>query len=75
VLNVGASIRSSKIQPIYYGDIITQFNIDRIKARITFEAEDIAYKFSNGNIGIQPQSFSEESGKMIGMMRASGAGK
>ena len=75
VLNVGASIRSSKIQPIYYGDIITQFNIDRIKARITFEAEDIAYKFSNGNIGLQPQSFSEESGKMIGIMGASGAGK
>jgi len=75
VLNVGASIRSSKIQPIYYGDIITQFNIDRIKARITFEAEDIAYKFNNGNIGLQPQSFSEESGKMIGIMGASGAGK
>jgi len=75
VLNVGASIRSSKIQPIYYGDIITQFNIDRIRARITFEAENIDYKFSNGNIGIQPQSFSEESGKMIGIMGASGAGK
>jgi ABC-type multidrug transport system ATPase subunit/uncharacterized tellurite resistance protein B-like protein len=75
VLNVGASIRSSKIQPIYYGDIISRFNIDRIKARITFEAENISYKFSNGNIGLQPMSFSEESGKMIGIMGASGAGK
>ena len=75
VLNVGASIRSPKIQPIYYGDIISQFNIERMKARITFEAEEIAYKFSNGNIGLQPQSFSEESGKMIGIMGASGAGK
>jgi ABC-type multidrug transport system ATPase subunit/uncharacterized tellurite resistance protein B-like protein len=75
VLNVGASIRSSKIQPIYYGDIITRFNIDRIKTRITFEAENISYKFSNGNIGLQPMSFSEESGKMIGIMGASGAGK
>ncbi|MGM0496614.1 MAG: ATP-binding cassette domain-containing protein [Bacteroidota bacterium] len=75
VLNVGASIRSSKIQAIYYGDIISQFNIDRMKARITFEAEGIAYQFSNGNIGLQPQSFSEESGKMIGIMGASGAGK
>jgi len=75
VLNVGASIRSSKIQPIYYGDIISRFNIDRIKARITFEAETISYKFSNGNIGLQPMSFSEESGKMIGIMGASGAGK
>jgi ABC-type multidrug transport system ATPase subunit/uncharacterized tellurite resistance protein B-like protein len=75
VLNVGASIRSSKIQPIYYGDIISRFNIDRIKARITFEAEEISYRFSNGNIGLQPMNFSEESGKMIGIMGASGAGK
>jgi len=75
VLNVGASIRSSKIQPIYYGDIISSFRIDRIKARITFEANDLKYQFRNGAVGIQPLSFSEESGKMMGIMGASGAGK
>ncbi len=75
VLNVGASIRSSKIQPIYYGDIISRFNIERIESRITFEAKDIHYQFRSGDIGIYPMSFSEESGKMVGIMGASGAGK
>jgi ABC-type multidrug transport system ATPase subunit/uncharacterized tellurite resistance protein B-like protein len=75
VLNVGASIRSSKVTPIYYGDIISRFNIDRIKTRITFEARNIYYKFNSGDIGLRDLTFNEESGKMIGIMGASGAGK
>jgi ABC-type multidrug transport system ATPase subunit/uncharacterized tellurite resistance protein B-like protein len=75
VLNVGASIRSSKVDPIYYGDIISLFNIDRITTRITFEAKNIEYKFKSGDIGLRDLNFSEESGKLIGIMGASGAGK
>lgn len=75
VLNVGASIRSSKIQPIYYGDIITRFNIDRIDTHIAFEARNIEYHFKTGDVGLQPMSFYGESAKLIGIMGASGAGK
>ncbi len=75
VLNVGASIRSSKMSPIYFGDIISQFNVDRIGTKISFEAHQIEYHFHNGDIGLQTLSFSGESGKMIGIMGASGAGK
>jgi len=75
VLNVGASIRSSKIQPVYYGDIITRFNIDRLDSRITFEARHVEYHFSNGDTGLRPMSFYGESAKLIGIMGASGAGK
>ena len=75
VLNVGASIRSSKIQPIYYGDIITRFNIDRIESRITFEARNIEFHFKTGDVGLRPMSFYGESAKLIGIMGASGAGK
>ncbi len=75
VLNNGASIRNPKIKPIYYGDIISQFNVDRIKSRIVFEAREIGYKFKTGAIGLHTMSFSEESGKLIGIMGASGAGK
>ncbi len=75
VLNNGASIRNPKIKPIYYGDIISQFNVDRIKSRIVFEAKEIGYKFKTGAIGLHSMSFSEESGKLIGIMGASGAGK
>ena len=75
VMNVGASIRSSKIQPIYYGDIITRFNIDRIESRITFEARNIDFHFKSGDVGLRPMSFYGESAKLIGIMGASGAGK
>lgn len=75
VLNNGASIRNPKIQPIYYGDIISQYNVDRIKSRILFEARNIGYKFKTGTTGLHSLSFAEESGKLIGIMGASGAGK
>lgn len=75
VLNNGASIRNPKIKPIYYGDIISQYNIDRIKTRIVFDAREIGYKFKTGAIGLNTMSFTEESGKLVGIMGASGAGK
>jgi ABC-type multidrug transport system ATPase subunit/uncharacterized tellurite resistance protein B-like protein len=75
VLNIGASIRSSKIQPVYYGDIITRFNIERLGPRITFEVQNVHYKFPTGDVGLRSMSFSGESGKLIGIMGASGAGK
>lgn len=75
VLNNGASIRNPKIKSIYYGDIISQYNIDRIKSKIVFDIREIGYKFKSGAIGLQTMSFTEESGKLIGIMGASGAGK
>lgn len=74
-LNNGASIRNSRMSPIYYGDIVGQFNLDRIKSRIHFVAHEISYEFRAGEIGLQPMSFSQESGKLVGIMGASGAGK
>ena len=75
VLNNGASIRNPKIRPIYYGDIISQYNVDRIKSRIVFDVREIGYKFKTGTIGLHTLSFTEETGKLIGIMGASGAGK
>src|SRR6056297_1040268 len=75
VLNNGASIRNPKIRPIYYGDIISQFNIDRIKTSILFEAKGIKYRFKSGAIGLHTLNFTEESGHLVGIMGASGAGK
>jgi len=75
VLSNGASIKNSKITPIYYGDIISQFNIDKIKSKIVFDVRDIEYKFKSGDIGLHKMNFREESGKLVGIMGASGAGK
>ncbi|MFC2096407.1 ATP-binding cassette domain-containing protein [Bacteroidota bacterium] len=75
VLNNGASIRNPKIKPIYYGDIITQYNVDRIKSKIIFDIKEVEYRFKSGAVGLHNMSFTEESGKLIGIMGASGAGK
>ncbi|SDB89562.1 ATP-binding cassette domain-containing protein [Williamwhitmania taraxaci] len=75
VLNAGASIRNAKINAIYYSDILSRFTLDKVKERITFEAKEVEYKFRGGQFGLHSLSFSEESGKLIGIMGASGAGK
>ncbi len=74
-LSVGAALRTPKIKPIYYSDIITTFNFDKLKTKIVFEADKVFYKFKNGKIGIQELSFTERSGRLVGIMGGSGSGK
>ncbi|PCI97665.1 MAG: ABC transporter [Flavobacteriales bacterium] len=75
ILNQGSSIRSSKVQPIYYSDIVSCYFADDNDEKIIFNVENLTYKFKGGNQGMHPFSFSEESGRMVGIMGASGAGK
>lgn len=75
LVSPGSSIRSSKVQPIYYSDIISTFLSDTGAEKITFSAENIQYRFKGGNMGLHNFNFSEESGSLIGIMGASGAGK
>ncbi|MCF8225535.1 MAG: ATP-binding cassette domain-containing protein [Bacteroidales bacterium] len=74
-LNTGASIRNQQITPVYYSDIVSSFVEDRIKSRIVFQADHVGYKFPNGAIGLHDISFTETSGRLVGIMGASGAGK
>ena len=75
VLTQGSSLRSSKIKPIYYSDIISRFLADTHKDKITFEASQVEYTFKNGKIGLRDINLFEESGTLIGIMGGSGAGK
>lgn len=75
ILTQGSSLRSSKVSPIYYSDIISSFMSDRSQQKIVFAADDITYRFKGGKIGLHPLTFSEESGSLIGIMGASGSGK
>ncbi len=75
VLSHGTSIRNSKIKPIYYNDIISSYNIDKIKSKVVFEVSNIEYKFKNNALGLRAMSFTEKSGKLVGIMGVSGAGK
>jgi ABC-type multidrug transport system ATPase subunit len=75
IFTPGSSIRSSKIKPIYYSDVIGRFLNDASRPRITFEVTNLEYKFKGGKLGLRDINISEESGKLIGIMGGSGAGK
>lgn len=75
ILNQGSSIRSSKVTPIYYSDIIGQFLSDETQKKIVFKADNVVYKFKSGKIGLHNFNFAEESGSLLGIMGGSGAGK
>jgi ABC-type multidrug transport system ATPase subunit len=75
ILNPGSSIRSSKVQPIYYSDVISSFLADKSKKKVTFTAKNLEFKFKGGKLGLRNINMSEESGKLIGIMGGSGAGK
>lgn len=75
VLSNGSSIRSAKVPPIYYSDILGIFNEDLLSSRISFEVKNIEYIFKGGIVGLHTMNFTEESGHLVGIMGASGAGK
>jgi ABC transport system ATP-binding/permease protein len=75
ILTEGSSIRSPRVHPVYYSDIIGRFLADTSKSRTTFIAQIEEYKFSSGKTGLHHVNIFEESGKLIGIMGGSGAGK
>lgn len=75
ILNPGSSIRSSKVLPIYYSDIIGKFLSNEGQKKISFVARELEFKFKGGKQGLYPLNFREESGRLIGIMGGSGAGK
>jgi ABC-type multidrug transport system ATPase subunit len=75
IFTPGSSIRSTKVKPIYYSDVISKFLSDKTQSKISFVAKDLSYKFKTGNLGLRNINIAEESGKLIGIMGGSGAGK
>ncbi|HEY4797460.1 MAG TPA: ATP-binding cassette domain-containing protein [Bacteroidia bacterium] len=75
ILTEGSSIRSPRVHPIYYSDIISKFLSDTTKSKTSFVAEIEEYKFPTGKVGLRNVNIYEESGKLIGIMGGSGAGK
>jgi ABC transport system ATP-binding/permease protein len=68
--------RSTDKYKIYHSDILFDFKKRSFEnSRILYEVRDIEYRFKSGNTGFNKMSFSEESGKLVGIMGASGSGK
>jgi ABC-type multidrug transport system ATPase subunit/uncharacterized tellurite resistance protein B-like protein/ABC-type multidrug transport system permease subunit len=71
----GGSIKLPKGKPIYYSDIVAHYLADSTSVKISYTARDLNFVFPNGGIGLRDINFSEDQGKLIGLMGASGAGK
>lgn len=73
--DTGSVIKGGKMNSLYYSDIVSKFMDSESHERISFEAKNIAYQFSNGRVGLHSLSLAEESGRLVGLMGPSGAGK
>ena len=51
ILTPGSTIRSSKVSPIYYSDIISSFMTDKTASKIVFQTKSLEFKFKNEKIG------------------------
>ncbi|WP_420582884.1 ATP-binding cassette domain-containing protein [Reichenbachiella sp.] len=75
ILKSGAIIKGNSIEPIYESEISKKFLLDLKKVNLVLHGDEMQFKFKNSNNGIQPFSFYEESGQLIGIMGGSGTGK
>ena len=71
----GSSIRLPKSKPVYYSDVVAHFMADTTLSRITYNVDNVEFRFPNGTIGLRNINISEEQGRLVGIMGASGAGK
>lgn len=75
VLNAGSVIKTSRVRPIYYGAILSQFTTRDGLSKVVFSARDVSYKFGRKKYGVHNFSFAEESGHLVGIIGGSGSGK
>lgn len=71
----GSTVKMPKGKPVYYSDITTHFLEDVTESKISYHCEHVTYTFPNGKVGLNDVSFSENHGKLLGIMGVSGAGK
>ncbi len=75
VFPTGSTIRGSKIDPVYYSDVVGKFLFEQSDTKVSFEADHIFYHFRSGRAGLQNITLAETGGKLIGIMGGSGSGK
>ncbi len=75
VFEPGSVIRGPKLSPIYYNNIIHNFNGNSNSQEINFEVVDLGFTFKKKKIGLYDLNFSTSSKNLVGIMGNSGAGK
>lgn len=77
VFSHGSSIRgvNTDITAVYFSDIIGGFHHHSNEHKLSFVAEHVDFKFSNGDKGLTDFNLSEQNGKLVAIMGGSGSGK
>jgi len=75
IFDRGSTIRGSGIKTIYYSEVSSYISEASFKTRIFVDAENVTFRFSNSENGIQNLNFHGESGELIGIIGGSGVGK
>jgi len=75
LFSVGSTIKLPRGRSIFYSDIIFRFTDLKERNTISFKVDNLEYKFSSGDIGINDLSLAESGGQLIGILGASGSGK
>lgn len=75
ILKPGSIIKGPNIASIYESEITKQFIQDQTSTRVVLAGDNVEFKFRNSSNGLKPFSFSEDSGRLIGIMGGSGTGK
>ena len=75
IFNPGSSLKSAKVKPIYYSEIVSRFLADDSRHPLTFSANHLEYQFKSGKKGLRDISINEVGGRLVGIMGGSGAGK
>jgi ABC transport system ATP-binding/permease protein len=71
----GSIFKTPKGKPLYYSDLVNQFTEDTQLQKVSFNVNDLEFRFPNGAIGLRDVNLSENRGKLVGIMGSSGAGK
>lgn len=75
VFSTGSSLKGKRTERLYYSDVVGILRDDVTETNVSFVADDISFKFDNGNIGLAGINIAEPTGRLVAIMGGSGAGK
>ena len=75
IWSVGSVIKSTKVGSLYYTRMAGKFIQANIESVFVFTAEEIEFRYGNSTNGIRKFNFTEESGRLVGIIGGSGSGK
>lgn len=71
----GSSVRGSGINPVYYSEVVSIISETSLAGKVVLSANGVSFRFRKSETGINFLDFREESGRLVGFMGSSGAGK